>query len=159
MLVRTFPRRIRPVPTALFQPPRTLVRRQSQWQSPQQSWYNFRNAVQAAPTVVKALVVTNVVVFGAYTLYGPTNTNLRRFVKRHLVLSRPNVLRGYYDCLVGAMFMHGSVFHLGMNMYTLWSFAEPARYFLSQRQFLALFLATGVAGNLAQVRSSVVHAL
>jgi membrane associated rhomboid family serine protease len=127
------------------------IRHQSQWPTPQERFASAKKIFNGVPAIVKIIVGINTLIFGVYTFYGPLNPPLRHFVHRHFVLSRPNIIRGYYDSLVGAMFMHGSILHLGFNMYSLWQFAKPASHFLLPRQFLGLYLATGIAGNFAQV--------
>lgn len=50
-----------------------------------------------------------------------------------------------------SMFSHSTPVHLGLNMFVLYSFSQPAGITFGKEQFLALFLAAGMCGSLASV--------
>jgi membrane associated rhomboid family serine protease len=48
-------------------------------------------------------------------------------------------------------FMHGGVFHLLVNMWTLWLLGRPVEQRLGAARFVALYLASGIAGGVLHV--------
>ena len=128
-----------------------LFRYQSTYKSPMSYFHDFVARVKAIPGPVKGIIAANSIIFGVYTAYAPENARLRRFAKEHLTLTRSNIHRGRYDSIIGSMFMHTGLIHLGFNMYTLYSFAPLALACLSPLQFMGLYLGTGTMGAAAQL--------
>ncbi|MCK5793684.1 MAG: rhomboid family intramembrane serine protease [Anaerolineales bacterium] len=58
------------------------------------------------------------------------------------------IIAGEYWRLVTAMFLHGSIIHLGFNLYALYILGRRVERFFGSFRFLALFLIAGIAGNL-----------
>jgi rhomboid protease GluP len=58
------------------------------------------------------------------------------------------IIAGEYWRLVTAMFLHGSIIHLGFNLYALYILGRRVERFFGSIRFLALFLIAGIAGNL-----------
>ena len=58
------------------------------------------------------------------------------------------ILEGQYWRLITAMFLHGSIFHLGFNLYALYILGSRIERFFGSFRFLMLFLISGIAGNL-----------
>ena len=58
------------------------------------------------------------------------------------------IIAGEYWRLVTAMFLHGSIIHLGFNLYALYILGRRVERFFGSLRFLALFLIAGIAGNL-----------
>jgi len=58
------------------------------------------------------------------------------------------IIAGEYWRLVTAMFLHGSIIHLGFNLYALYILGRRVEQFFGSLRFLALFLIAGIAGNL-----------
>ena len=50
--------------------------------------------------------------------------------------------------LVTAMFLHGGLIHLTMNMVCLWPGGQSAEYMFGRRSFLAIYLVSGLAGGI-----------
>jgi len=58
------------------------------------------------------------------------------------------IIAGEYWRLVTAMFLHGSIIHLGFNLYALYILGRRVERFFGSFRFLGLFLIAGIAGNL-----------
>jgi rhomboid protease GluP len=58
------------------------------------------------------------------------------------------ILAGQYWRLVTPMFLHGSIFHLGFNMYALYILGRRVERFFGSFRFLGLYLIAGIAGNM-----------
>ena len=58
------------------------------------------------------------------------------------------IIAGQYWRLVTAMFLHGSVFHLGFNLYALYILGRRVERFFGSFRFLGLFIIAGITGNL-----------
>ena len=52
--------------------------------------------------------------------------------------------------LVTSQFLHAGLFHLLANMIFLWAIGRPVEWIIGKWRFVALFLATGVVGGIAQ---------
>lgn len=62
--------------------------------------------------------------------------------------SLPLLRRGEYWRLGAAMFLHFGFLHLLFNMYALWNLGPPLESAFGTVPFLALYLLSGLAGNL-----------
>lgn len=61
---------------------------------------------------------------------------------------KPLVNAGEYWRLLTAIFLHGSLTHLGFNMYSLYILGSSMEQILSKWKYLILYLATGLGGSL-----------
>lgn len=104
------------------------------------------------PMPVVGLIAANLLVAGVFALQ-QGDARVRRFYNNYMILSRSRLRSaGFpYFPLVGHMFTHFDVFHLGANMFTLWSFGGSACSLMGPRRFLALYFTGGIAGGLAHV--------
>jgi len=59
------------------------------------------------------------------------------------------IIQGQFWRLFTPMFLHGSILHLGFNMYALFSFGPGLERYYGHGRFLALYLISGFAGNVA----------
>lgn len=57
------------------------------------------------------------------------------------------ILQGEYWRLITPMFLHGSILHLGFNMYALFIFGPGLERYYRHGRFLVLFFLGGFAGN------------
>jgi membrane associated rhomboid family serine protease len=48
--------------------------------------------------------------------------------------------------LVTSMFLHGSILHIGFNMYVLWVIGRPVEQYLGTARYIGLYLVSGLAG-------------
>jgi rhomboid protease GluP len=64
-----------------------------------------------------------------------------------LVKDNAMIMRGQIWRLITPMFLHGSILHLGFNMYALYAIGTTIERFYGRGRYLALFLIGGFAGN------------
>ena len=57
------------------------------------------------------------------------------------------VAEGEWWRLLTSSFLHGGIFHLGMNMLMLWWIGSPVEEALGRARFLALYFVSGLAGS------------
>jgi rhomboid protease GluP len=57
------------------------------------------------------------------------------------------ITHGQWWRLITPMFLHGSIFHIGFNMYALYVLGPSLERFFGRWPFLLLYLVAGVAGN------------
>ena len=58
------------------------------------------------------------------------------------------ILAGQYWRLVTPMFLHGSLLHIGFNVYALYILGRPVERYFGPWSYLGLFLISGISGNL-----------
>jgi len=58
------------------------------------------------------------------------------------------IFAGQYWRLVTPMFLHGSILHLGFNMYALYILGRRVERFFGSFRFLGMYLIAGIAGNM-----------
>lgn len=58
------------------------------------------------------------------------------------------IIRGEYWRLITPMFLHGSILHLGFNLYALYILGRRIERFFGSFRFILLFLIAGITGNL-----------
>jgi len=102
--------------------------------------------------VTKALVASNILVFGAAGLAGAGF-----FVPNAEVLQAwgtnigPLTTGGQWWRLVTSMFLHFGVFHLALNMWALYVGGRLAERLFGSRAFALLYFASGLAGSLSSL--------
>lgn len=96
--------------------------------------------------MTKILLGINVLVFIIMTLKGGSENiqNLVSFQAMNKVL----VYKGQWWRLFTAMFIHIGIFHLLMNMYFLYSIGGVFESLYGARNFLIIYILTGLMGNL-----------
>lgn len=99
-----------------------------------------------APVTI-ALVAVNVLVFLLLTATGgsESNVNLYRWGAKY----GPAIAAGEWWRLILPMFMHIGFFHLLTNSIGLLIFGSMAERFLGSPAYLAIYLVTGILGNVA----------
>jgi len=103
----------------------------------------------ALTPVTPALVVANVVVFvfllghGAGLWHSPNGVQLAWGAS-----FGPATKDGQWYRLATAMFLHFGLFHLAMNMWALWDVGRFVERLYGTGRFIALYVASGIAGNL-----------
>jgi rhomboid protease GluP len=63
----------------------------------------------------------------------------------------PLVMQGEVWRLLAAMFLHGGLLHIGFNMFALYQAGQIVERLFGARAFLLLYLAAGLAGNVASM--------
>ena len=102
-------------------------------------------------SVLKVLVAANVVIFLLESLLTPMG-HIR--VDAIFGLSMRGILHGMVWQFVTHQFLHGSLFHLLVNMLGLWFAGRILENLLGGRRFLLFYLACGVCGGIFQLALS-----
>ncbi len=115
----------------------------------------------STPFINYFLITANVLVFLWELSTGLQTRAFQAFVVEFGVVPRHTVavLTGHsYDPLATAilplftaMFLHGSLGHVGSNMLVLWIFGDNVEDYLGHVAYLFFYLLAGVAGNLTQI--------
>ena len=106
----------------------------------------------ARPVVTIVLIAINVLVFVAMSASGvsplePTTRGLLDWGAGY----GPYELSTEWWRVFTAMFVHIGFLHIALNMYCLWSLGPLAERLFGSWRFLALYLLSGVGGNIASV--------
>ncbi len=98
------------------------------------------------PLVTYSLMVINVVLYLLQIL----TDNLVGFDVPAAIGLKANelILSGQYWRLVTPMFLHGSILHLGFNMYALYILGRRVERFFGSFRFLGLYIIAGITGNM-----------
>ena len=99
---------------------------------------------------VNALILANLSVFAAY-FANADDPRLRKLFADNFILSNKSLRTGHYAPLVGHMFAHVDIMHLGFNMMSLYSFGQTTLALLGPRMFTALYFTSGLVGAAAQL--------
>lgn len=97
--------------------------------------------------VVTLVILINLIVFGAMEWYGSSEDGETLF--RFGAMFGDPELKPEWWRYVAAVFLHIGFAHLLMNMFALYVFAAPLEYMLGWWRFAALYLVSGVVGNIA----------
>ncbi len=114
------------------------------------------NRVRAFPLVVYAVIALNVFVFVREVNAPDTDRFINAFatipydVTHGIVLAPPSPPSAVLT-IVTAMFLHGSVLHIGFNMLFLFVFGPAVEARCGHVRFAILYLVCGIAGGAAQV--------
>ena len=109
-------------------------------------------ATGGAP-ITYALIAINVAVYviGASQAGGLSRPELGIYrdgtIYQHWVLFGPWVVHGGWFRLVGAMFLHANLIHLGGNMLTLFLIGPQVEQYLGRTRYVALYFVSGLAGS------------
>ncbi|MBO4263093.1 MAG: rhomboid family intramembrane serine protease [Bacteroidales bacterium] len=110
------------------------------------SFYYYDNnrggCLNALPVVTRNLIIINIVMFAA-TLLGERILNTT--VMSWFALYYPDSMMFRPWQLLTYMFMHGGMFHIFFNMYTLMIFGGVVERTLGSRKFLTFYLLCGLA--------------
>ena len=101
--------------------------------------------MHADPVVAYVLIAVNVLMYFGQS-YGGSNS-----VYRDFVLYGPLVADGEWWRLLTAGFLHGGLFHLGVNMYALYFLGRMLEPSLGHVRFAALYFASLMAGSFGAV--------
>ena len=99
--------------------------------------------------VTLALLTSNIVVFGLTLVYGAGLWHNSNGVQLAWGANfGPATQDGQWWRLATAMFLHFGVLHLALNMWALWDVGRLVERLYGRLRFSALYLGSGVAGNL-----------
>src|ERR1700719_4477407 len=104
------------------------------------------------------LLAINIIVFGWMVLYGvsakdPTTAQLVHYGATNAYL----VLSGQWWRLLTATFVHVGLLHIATNMWCLWNLGLLGEPLLGPGGLIAVYLVTGIAGNLLSLFSNVFY--
>ena len=68
-------------------------------------------------------------------------------ITQALVKDNTLIMHGQIWRLITPIFLHGSIFHIGFNMYALFAIGPTLERFYGRGRYLALFMLSGFAGN------------
>jgi membrane associated rhomboid family serine protease len=93
------------------------------------------------PTVIKNLIIINVLVFLAQMAFDPTG-----YGKMSQLLALHDVRSVYFKPhqLITHLFMHGSVTHIFFNMFALWMFGSTLENVWGPKRFLIFYILCGL---------------
>jgi rhomboid protease GluP len=98
------------------------------------------------PVVTYLLLVITILIYGVQIL---TDNSLGYDLPAALGMkSNQLIITGQYWRLITPMFLHGSILHLGFNMYALYILGRRVERFFGSDRFLGLYLLAGIAGNM-----------
>lgn len=100
--------------------------------------------------VTTALMAINIVAYVGQVLSGDALTAWG-------VNDGPFTLSGEYWRLFTAGFLHGNIFHIGVNMWCLWSLGRLSERLFGKWQTFAIYMLTGVGGALLSLASNPNH--
>jgi rhomboid protease GluP len=107
---------------------------------------------EAGITLTQVFFGASVAVFIAMVLAsGPSLDFTRSVLVRFGANDGPSTLSGQWWRLVTYMFLHGSLMHIGFNMWCLWDLGALAESLYGRWTFGAIYLITGIGGGLASI--------
>jgi membrane associated rhomboid family serine protease len=112
-----------------------------------------RAVAAGTPVVTYALIAINVVVFVALQNglsaggIGAASGLNQSFTERFQLFGPSIADQHQYYRLLTSAFLHGSLLHIGFNMYALWIFGPALEQRLGQVRYLGLYLVSGLWGS------------
>lgn len=94
----------------------------------------------------KKIIITKILIALNIIFFILTYFNIPLF--NSLILSPQDIKEGQIYRLITSIFMHGSIIHLFMNMYTLYILGKQIETFLGKWKFLIIYLLSGLTGSL-----------
>src|SRR3990172_2440487 len=109
-----------------------------------------RNRLRNVPWMTILLVAANVLVFLYQVRLG--RLGFEGYLKNYgLVPAKFMREGGQYLNFLTAMFMHGNLWHLLVNLWFLWIFGDNVEDVMGGIRFLVFYVVTGVLSSLAQI--------
>jgi membrane associated rhomboid family serine protease len=93
--------------------------------------------------VVNQIIVINVIIYVIETILART-----AFIDLFGLTPRLVVTKGYVWQIVTYMFLHGSIWHLILNMFIIWMFGTPLESVWGSNRFLNYYFVCGFGGAL-----------
>ena len=97
--------------------------------------------------VTRTLIGANVAVYLITAVQGAGYNGPGGRLFADWVLYGPAVAHGDWWRLITAAFLHGSILHIGLNMYVLWIIGQPVEAYLGRARFIGLYFVSGLAGS------------
>jgi len=102
----------------------------------------------------KKIVVTKLLIIACILIYLISIFLTDNFAKSLIILGANNrglVLNGDFYRLIASAFLHGSVAHLLVNMYSLWAIGSQVETYLGKWKFLTIYLLSAFMGSLFSI--------
>jgi membrane associated rhomboid family serine protease len=100
-----------------------------------------------APIVTWAMIGINVLVYLVTVAQGAGINQPGGQLFARMWLDAPDVAHGGWWRLLTAAFLHGSIIHIGFNMFALAWLGAPVERYIGSGRYLALYLVSGLAGS------------
>ena len=99
------------------------------------------------------LIAINVIVylFSAFYSHSIVDMNLKTLVDMGALFGPYTVQQGEWWRLFTAMFLHGGVTHILMNMFSLYIVGRGAEMYFNAKSYLSIYLFSGLIGGLASL--------
>ena len=114
----------------------------------------FGGQVIEKPRVTYALIAINVVVFGLQYLVG-----INEVSGNYGMWPAGIAIGGEWYRLLTAAFLHGSILHIGFNMYVLYALGPTLERVLGHARFLLLYVLAALGGSVASYAFSDIRTL
>ena len=98
------------------------------------------------PTVVKNLLIINILMFLATFTFNRFNIDLNSILGLHFFMASD--FKPYQ--IITYMFMHGNFEHLFFNMFALWMFGNTLENMWGSQRFLLFYMICGIGAGLCQ---------
>lgn len=134
-------------PPSQYHPPSTYpeYRQEDFTRTPYSSQGSFNESPRRQPLVTYAVLGITILVF-LLQLAGKTLTGVDLVAGIGLKVNEL-ILQGQYWRLLTPVFLHGSLIHLGFNMYALFIFGPGLERYYGHLRFALLYFLAGFAGN------------
>ena len=113
--------------------------------------YLRSSGLSSIPTVVKNLLIINIIFFAATYLLDAKGIDLTNLLGLHYFKS--SLFQPYQ--IITHMFMHGGLMHIVFNMYALWMFGKILEQVWGPKKFLIYYMITGLGA--AAIHLLVMH--
>ena len=99
------------------------------------------------------IIILNVIVYLISALYSQSivEMNLQSLVDLGALYGPLTVLKGEWWRLVTAMFLHGGMTHILMNMFSLYLIGRGAEMYFDMKSYLSIYLFSGIVGGLVSL--------
>jgi membrane associated rhomboid family serine protease len=114
-----------------------------------QQVYTPRNLPGRGLTVVTALVAINVVAFLGQSVSDGRLSRWGRLLGENPFAGHPGVADGEWWRVITSAFLHGSLLHIGFNMYALWILGNSLEEGIGKLRFGLIYLAGLLGGSFA----------
>ena len=102
---------------------------------------------RGVPAVTYGLIGLNVLVYLVTVAQGSGINQPGGTLFAKWWLDAPQVADGGWWRLITAAFLHGSILHIGFNMFVLYAIGSAVEVYLGSLRYLALYLVSGLAGS------------
>jgi rhomboid protease GluP len=107
---------------------------------------------EASVTLTQVILGANVMVFIAMVIAsGPSLDFTRDVVVQFGANVGPYTLSGQWWRLLTYMFLHDGIFHIAINMWTLWNLGTLCESLYGRWTYATIYLITGIAGGLGTI--------